>query len=354
MKRAHGGDIYSFSKNIIDFSSNINPLGIKREIISEIKNSIYDICVYPDIKCNELRYAISRKEGVDSDFIICGNGAAELIFNIVLAVKPKTALFTAPTFSEYEHAVDIFSAKKKYYTLKERNSFDIREDIIDYIDSDTDIVFICNPNNPTGRRIKKELILKILNRCEEVNTFVVIDECFMDFVYNGEKYSSIDFINDYDNFIILKAFTKMYALPGLRLGYAICKNKRVIENIYLSRQPWNVSSIAQNAGIAALRDTDFIKETIEYILHEKEYIQKEFKRLGVKYFNSDTKFILFKNKKEFDKKIIEFDILIRNCGNYRGLNEEYYRIAIKRHDENIKFIKAVEILIENDFNKGGV
>ncbi len=346
MRRFHGGDIYSFNKNIVDFSSNINPLGIKEEIISEIMNSIYNIGVYPDTKCSELRYAISKKEGVDSDFIVCGNGAAELIFNIVLAIKPKTALFTAPTFSEYEHAVDIFSTDKKYYTLKEKNNFDVREDIIDYIDVDTDIVFVCNPNNPTGRRVRKELILKILRKCEEVNAFAVIDECFMDFVYGGEKYSSINYINDYDNFIILKAFTKMYALPGLRLGYAVCKNKSVIEKIYLSRQPWNVSSIAQKAGTAALRDADFTKKTVEYILCEKEYIQKEFKRLGLKYFKSDANFILFKAEREFEKKILELGFLIRNCGDYRGLNEEYYRIAVKSHNDNINLIKAMEILLK--------
>ncbi len=344
MKKLHGGDIYSLDKKVVDFSSNINPLGIPQEIILEIKNNIYNIQVYPDSECRELRYVISEKEGVDTDFIICGNGAAELIFNIVLALKPRNVLFTAPTFSEYERAVDIFSAGKKYYILKEENNFDIHEDIIDYIDDDTDIVFICNPNNPTGRCAEKETILKIIEKCGKVNAVLVVDECFMDFVYNYEKYHAVDYINDYDNLIIIKAFTKMYAIPGLRLGYAICRNRSIIENIYLSRQPWNVSLLAQKAGTAAFKNVDFTKKTLEYILREKQYIKKEFERLGVKYFNSDANFILFKNEREFDKKIIKYNILIRNCENFRGLCEGYYRIAVKKHSENIKLIEAIEAI----------
>jgi len=348
LKNPHGGDIYSFGENVIDFSSNINPLGITEEIISAVRNNIYNISVYPDIECNELRYAISEKECVDRDFIVCGNGAAELIYNIVFAIKPKNALFIAPTFSEYERAFDIFSSEKKYYILKEENNFDIGEDIIDYIYADTDIVFICNPNNPTGRCTEKGLILKILDKCEKVNAVAVIDECFMDFVYDFKRYSAVDYINYYDNFIILKAFTKMYSLPGLRLGYAICKNKKIIEKIYLSRQPWCVSLLAQKAGEAALKSRGFTKKTIEYILREKKYIQKEFERLGIKYFNSEANFILFKNEKEFDKKIIKNNILIRNCNNFKGLRDGYYRIAIKKHSENIRLIKAMEVLGKDD------
>ena len=342
MTKIHGGDIYSLGKKVIDFSSNINPLGINDEIISALKKGIYNIKFYPDVECGELRNVISQKESIDKKYIICGNGAAELIYNIVLAIMPKKALFTAPSFFEYERAVNIIQGEKKYYFLKYENDFDIFENILDYIDNSIDMVFICNPNNPTGRCVKKVIILKVIEKCEKNSIFAVIDECFMDFVDNREKYSALEYLDEYRNFMILKSFTKVYAIPGLRLGYALCSDCDIIEKMYLSRQPWSVSSFAQKAGIAAFENRDFVKKTVDFISNEREYIIKQFERLKIKYINSKANYILFKSEINLDEKLLKYGILIRNCDNYIGLGKGYYRIAVKRHNENKLLIKAIE------------
>ena len=212
MRKIHGGDIYAFDKKMIDFSANINPLGISKKVISDIKENIFQIVNYPDIECKKLRAAISQKEKVNENFIVCGNGAGELIFNIVSAILPKKVLIISPTFAEYENACNTIFAEKIYYKLSEQNQFDVLSDILDYINKDIDMIFICNPNNPTGRIIEKNLIIDIIKKAKDNNCFDVVDECFLDFVNGFEKYSVVDFTSTYENLFVLKAFTKMYAM----------------------------------------------------------------------------------------------------------------------------------------------
>lgn len=342
MINIHGGDIYSYNSDILDFSSNINPLGLTEGIINGIKESVTDIIHYPDVECRRLRRSIADYENTDINNIICGNGAAEIIFNIAQALKPKRVVFTAPTFMEYENAADTVSAEKNYYYLKEENNFDIKEDILDYIDSTINMLFICNPNNPTGRLIPFDLMIKILNKAAENNVFVLIDECFMDFVENG--YSLNKVINKYDNIMILKAFTKMYAMPGLRLGYGICSNEDIIEKIHRARQPWSISVLAEAGGLAALKERELPQKTRDYIRLEKNYIMSELKRLNIKYVNSEANYILIKAEKNLHKKLIEHNILIRDCSNYVGLEEGYYRIAVKKHSENKRLLKVLSVV----------
>lgn len=341
MKKIHGGDIYSYDNEVIDFSSNINPLGVSENISEAIKNSIPDIIHYPDIECRELRKKIAENENIKYENIICGNGAAEIIYNIVQCIKPKKVLFTAPTFMEYEKASDTVNAEKTYYYLKEENNFDIYDDISDYIDNTVDMVFICNPNNPTGRCTERESIIRIIEKSRESNAFVVIDECFMDFVNYNEKYSVKDIVDTYDNIIVLKAFTKLYAIPGIRLGYGITGNMDLIENIYNIRQPWSVSLLAQIAGTAALNEKEIPKKTREYIKKERKYICDSFRNMKITFFDSHSNYILFKSIYDLDKKMLKHNILIRNCSNYVGLGKGFFRIAVRTHNENEELIKSI-------------
>jgi len=346
LTKIHGGDIYLYNKNLIDFSVNINPFGVTDNIIKYIKNNLSKIVNYPDIECVNLRKAISEKEKIDKDYIVCGNGAAELIFNIVLALKPKKVFLIAPSFAEYERAADVIRAEKVYYFLEESQNFNINKNILDNINDSIDMLFLCNPNNPTGGCLKKELVLEIADKCEYCGVFLVIDESFIDFVIDNEKYSIIKYIQKYDNILLLRSFTKMYAIPGVRIGYCVCKNKKIIEKIYNCRQPWNVSTIAQSAGIAALKEETLPFKTREYIKQEKMFITKMFYNINIKFFHSYTNYILFKEKKELNKRLLEYNILIRNCDNYRGLGEGFYRIAIKKHSENLKLIIALKEILK--------
>ena len=341
----HGGNIYSYNNSVIDFSANISPLGVHSEILEAIKNS--DVSVYPDCFCKKLRSGIAKKENVDCENIICGNGAAEIIYNIVTVLKPKKVLFIEPTFSEYENACDVVGSEKIYYFLKEENDFKLDENILNYI-KNVDMLFLCNPNNPTGKAVSKEIVLKIADKCLKENVFFVIDECFMDF---ADIYTMADYINTYKNIVVLKAFTKMYAIPGLRLGYCLTSNKELITKIYNNRQPWSVSKIAQDAGNAALLLKDIPEKTRKYIENERKYLELALDKFDIKYYKSCVNFILFKENKDFDKKLLNYNILIRNCDNFIGLNNNefsYYRIAVKKHTENEMLFNAIKKIKEGE------
>ena len=312
-----------------------------------INNSINEITNYPDIECGALKNAVSQQENICKDFIVFGNGAAEIIFNITNAIRPKKVLLIVPSFAEYERAADAVSAKKIYYFLKETTNFDVLENILTYIKNDIDMLFFCSPNNPTGRCADIELTLEIVRKCNKNNIFVVIDECFMDFVINSERYSFIPYIQKYNNVLILKSFTKIYAIPGIRLGYGICSNNEIIKKIHLTRQPWSISVLAQKAGISALNQKNFKDKTRSYVKKEKEFLTKEFHSIGITYFNSLANYILFKSEPNLDKKLLDYDILIRNCENFTGLSGEYYRTAIKSHSDNKILINA----LKNTLNK---
>ena len=342
MEKVHGGDIYSYEKNIVDFSANINPLGIEGEVAEAISNSVSAASVYPDTEYRKLREAISEIENVPPEYIVCGNGAAELIFNLVMAIRPKRVLLTAPTFAEYEKAVDVSESGKVFFTLTEEQGFKVDESILSAIDS-VDMMFLCQPNNPTGKLIEYELMERIIEKCSEKNVFLVIDECFLDFTGKKEDFSSVRFIENCKRLFILKAFTKMFAIPGIRMGYGICSDLNIIDKIYSVRQPWNVSCTAEATGIACCKIyDDTVTKTTKYITKEKDFLYSSFERMNIKYFRSAANYILFKSEEGLKKKMAEKGFLIRSCSNYRGLDGSFYRIAVKKHNDNTGFIKALE------------
>lgn len=349
----HGADIYTAAEKaginkdeIIDFSSNINPLGIPEGVKKSAIDSIENTIKYPDINARELIKNISEAEDVPEGWIFASNGAADAIYRISFYVKPKIGVVTSPAFSEYENSLSAAGSKIEYYSLREENDYKILNDFIDNINSETEIVFLCNPNNPTGQLTNKVTIEKIISRCKESGTFVVIDECFLDFVENKEEYSSVNLLEKYDNLIILKAFTKIYAIPGIRLGYCMSSNKNVIEGLKVFGPPWNVSTIAQAAGIAALKEKDYINDTVCYIKPQREYLIQELNKLNIKTYESYANYLLFKTYDGIDLKseLVKKGILIRSCSNYRGLDSSFYRIAVKTAEENKFLIKAIKEL----------
>lgn len=352
---SHGADIYTASKEnnideneIIDFSSNINPFGLPNGVKQAIIDSLNYAHRYPDVNCRELTKAIALHENIACDNIYCSNGAIESIFRLVNFLKPQHALVIAPTFSEYEQALKTVNCKIEYYYLKEEDNFIIHDDIINYIKYKTDIVFICNPNNPTGQITNNKTMKKILEHCKITNTIVMIDECFMDFVKNSNLYTFKNKFCDYDNLIILKAFTKLYAMAGIRLGYCISSNKELIEGIKITGAVWNVSTIAQTAGVFALKEKEYVHNSLKYIDEQKVYLVKELQYLGFKVFEPYANYIFLKSDFNIDLKaqLIKYNILIRSCNNYIGLNDNFYRIAVKKKHENEKLIKSIKEILK--------
>lgn len=342
MKHLHGGDIYR-NRNMLDFSANINPLGMPEQVKEAAKRGIDYSESYPDVECQTLREALSRIHSIPYEHIICGNGAADLIFAMG-GLQLKKALILAPTFAEYEQSLKNNLCEIKYYNLEEKKDFKLDKDYITYLKESKDIydvIFLCNPNNPTGQVMEKEFLLEVLKICQEKEIFLVIDECFVDFLENPSLYSMIPYVEQYSNLFILKAFTKLYAMAGLRLGYGICSNTKQLEKMADMLQPWNVSTPAQLAGVEALKQDKFVQDSRVYIKQEKEFLLKHMIGNVDKIYGHSSNYIFFKAEKTLLEQMKQSGILIRDCSNYINLTKGFYRIAVRTREENRRFIEVL-------------
>lgn len=254
----------------------------------------------------------------------------------------------APTFAEYEAALRLADCDVVYHLLSESNGFhidgnrllsDIKEQ------PELDMVFICNPNNPTGIPTSSELIMKIADQSEESDTLLVVDECFCEFLDNEQDYSVIG--RQPSSTVVLKAFTKLYAMAGIRLGYMICSNDSINQSVMGTLQPWSVSTVAMKGGVAALKEHEYVRETKRMIKINREYLKLELKTLDplIKVFDSSANYILFKAADlSLAQKLKEEKILIRSCGNYIGLDKSYFRIAVKSAEDNRTLISCLKEL----------
>ena len=337
-RKLHGGDIYRHP-GVIDFSVNTNPLGTPESVKRAVQESVAKIEHYPDVRCEALRKAISRFEQVNMEEILCGNGAAELFFAAVQAVCPQKALVIAPSFSEYEEALRSVGAEAEYYYLCEEDNFQIQEDYVDKLSEEIDMIFLCNPNNPTGQTIDRDMLIKILDRCKKQNIVVILDECFLEFLDEPNRYEMSNLRGEYPNLLIIKAFTKIFSMPGLRLGYAISSNQDILEEMSWKLQQWNVSVPAQMAGVAALeKPKEYIRQTREYVSGQREYMRNIMKMMGYVVFASKANYLFFKGRPGLEKEALEAGFLIRDCQNYEGLSEGFYRIAVRTKEENERLI----------------
>ena len=244
---------------------------------------------------------------------------------------------------EYEKALKEFGSKIITYNLREENNFILDKKILDLLDKNVDMLILASPNNPTGKIISPEILEIICKKCSENNIIFLCDECFMDFLKGGEKFTAKNFLNG--NVIILKAFTKIYSMAGLRLGYAIFGYSEKADLVRKTGQFWSVSAPAQIAGIAALDENNYIKNTLKIIENERNFLQNELLKLNIKIFHSDANFILFKCNLPLDDLLLKEKILIRNCGNFKGLNDKFFRIAVRSHNENTVLISALRRIL---------
>lgn len=335
----HGGNIYQY-ENCLDFSANCNPLGTPKGVIRAAEKSLAHIYEYPRVGCAPLREAIGEYERVSPEQIICGNGAADLIFSLCRALKPKHALIPAPTFAEYEQALNSEDCRVTRYVLKEEEGFRMQRGFLEALHKDLDMVFLCNPNNPTGMLTERDFLTEILKKCRELEIMLVVDECFLDFVDHPEECTLKEQLGGNPNLFLLKAFTKRYAMAGIRLGYGMTGNQRLLEKMASVTQPWNVSTVAQEAGIAALKEKEYVERGRQLVFREAEFLKESLKSLGFAVFPSKANYVFFKGPEDFFESCVREGILIRDCSNYPGLSKGYYRIAVKTHEENQKLVEA--------------
>ena len=385
----HGGNIYKVFrekniKEILDYSSNINPYGIPESLKKRITENLEILERYPDPDYIELRQKLAHLNKVDMSNIILGNGATEIIFLFMKVINPKKILIAAPTFGEYERAVKAMkrvenssilgnSDKKKddenscgkqkikieYFELKENDDFKLNiHNLKNELEKKYDLLIMCNPNNPTGKFLKLDETEEILKECNKYNTKLFIDEAFIDFLKDGIKESIINTKEDKQNLFVTRAFTKFFAMPGLRLGYGIYFDKKLEKRISEKKEPWSVNNIAEMAGLTVLDDTKYIEETLKWIAEEKTYVYEKLNEInGIKPYKTEVNFITVKiednfilkglNVKILRGKMIEKGILIRDASNFKFLDERFFRLAIKNRKNNDRVIETLKKIFDD-------
>ncbi|MCC8029887.1 MAG: aminotransferase class I/II-fold pyridoxal phosphate-dependent enzyme [Lachnospiraceae bacterium] len=372
----HGGDIYTY-KNCLDFSANINFMGMPESVQRAAREAVGASVFYPDPSCGELRRAIAGMEGVSEEMIFCGNGAADVIFTLTRAVRPRRALLPVPSFYEYRQALCAAGCGIITYRMREEDGFRLREDIPDHISQEIDMMLLCNPNNPTGLLTERDFLERVLRRCEAAGTLLVVDECFMDLTPEPERYTMLPSAADSDRLFILKAFTKTFAMPGLRLGYGICRNRSLLEKMESVSQPWRVSVPAQAAGIAAAgnvnapgREPDYLAVSREAIRRNRAKMAAVLRDMGFEVWDSAANFVFFRGESGLAERLRERGFLIRDCGNFEGLEsgstrldgcfkrrganqgdgsertgDSFYRAAVRSEHENESLLQVIRELM---------
>ena len=338
-KNPHGGDVYG-GDVILDFSANINPLGTPEAVRRAVSAVLDRLDRYPDPYCRELTAAIAAAESVPKRYVLCGAGAAELIYAYCRAAAPRTALLTAPTFLEYALALEQTGCRCHMHLLRQEDDFVLTESFLDTLAAvRPDAVFLCDPNNPTGQRIPQELMEQILDRCREQGCRLFVDECFVDLCQ--ERHSLCRRLAEEPEVFVLKAFTKSYGMAGLRLGCGFSADAALLSAMAASVQPWNVSTPAQAAGIAALGQEDFLERTRALIRAERPRLRAALEALGWYVCPSQANYLLFRAPEALEPALREQGVAIRSCANYPGLGPGWYRIAVRRREENDRLLAAV-------------
>ncbi len=337
----HGGNIYEYireyGKKPLDFSASVSPFGVDDEIKRAVADAMDECGCYPDLKCTMLRELIAdRYFGAGVDDILCGAGASDLIYRFICALKPGRALIVTPAFSEYENALRLYGCDIRAHALSKKDGFALTDDILDAITSDTDLLILNIPHNPTGLIPPYDLVERIVEKCETLGVYILSDECFMDFVVDVDSLFSFA----YDRIMVIRAFTKYYGLAGLRLGYCLCRDHDMISKMKYSGPPWNVSSPAQAAGIAALKveNADYRK----LIAFEREYMYHELTGLGFYVISGRANFLLFyTDDTGLYERLFKRGILIRDCSDFAGLGSGWYRVAVRTHKENERLFREI-------------
>ncbi|TJX63281.1 aminotransferase class I/II-fold pyridoxal phosphate-dependent enzyme [Soehngenia saccharolytica] len=344
----HGADIETFqgfSKGkLIDFSSNINPLGIPSHIVDEINDSVGKLNKYPDIKYRKLKKDVASYLDCDMENVIVGNGAVEIIDSFTM-IANRVVVFI-PSFSEYEKRARIHN--KEIIRLNFDNNFKINVETIASIIQPNDLLILGNPNNPTGLRIDQNIVISIYDIVRKNSATLLLDEAFFEFC--PVDYDSIELFkqNNFDNICIIRAATKFFALPGLRLGYG-CSSIELVEKINSIMMPWSVNGMAESIAKYLFTDEKYIVDSKTYIKNEREFLLKELRKLSnIVVYDTDANFILIKLLNKDEDYALHFfldrGVLIRTCSSFKSLGKDHIRIAIKSHYENIAVVNIFKEL----------
>ncbi len=337
----HGGDIYGNKNITLDLSVNINPLGHPPCIDEALARAGKRIMNYPEYYQSSLRDLIGRTEHIDPVNIVCGNGASDIISCLGHVLRGKKVLIPVPSFYGYERAFG--HGEILYHYLRDENDYRADESLIRRIEEiKPEVVVIANPNNPTGLSPDEGLIRDLCEAVREQRSTLIVDESFIEVCEGAASFTK--YVNNGLRMVIIRSVTKAYAIPGIRLGYAICSHEELAKDIRDACAEWNISVYAEEAGKAIFSDggrEDYLRRSVEKIRALRDKTERAFYEKGIRYIPSRTGFILFQSRLGLYDEMLDNGILIRDCSDMRGLDKGWFRVAVSEGSSSVVFLRLL-------------
>lgn len=354
-KFEHGGNIYTeppVGGRWLDFSANINPLGLAPEVRQAIAQNIDGIVHYPDPAARKLKAALASHYGLPQEQLLLGNGAAELFYLLLHMIRPKRVGLPVPSFSDYQRAAEAVGAEIVFAQLRATEDFQVDIDRLQQELGQVDCIFLGNPNNPTGKLLTRKQLAAYLSFSEERGIWTVVDESFLDFLPEQEQYTVRDLVGEYRHLLVVRSLTKFYAMPGIRIGFA-SGHEALVKRLEQGRDVWNVNSLAQAAGVAALGLKEYHRESRRFVQQEKDWLYARLGEIrGICPLQPSVNFIMAGvadtglTSDELTARMRRQGVLVRNCANYAGLEgQQYIRLAVRTREENEQMLKSLEAVV---------
>ena len=349
-KTVHGGQGWRIP-NIEDYSHNLNPFG-PPDISDYLKEATKEIGHYPDDDCRILKEVISKKFEIGTENIIIGSGSSDIIrmFPNTFMNPGDEAVISRPSFAEYSHQCEIVGAKVIYNELSESNDFRIDYDSLsDKITDKTKAVYICNPNNPTGRIEPRDKILNFVKQCEKRNVLVFLDETLLELVPDYDKTSCARCVNKHPNLLVAGSLTKSFAIPGIRIGFGF-GSKEIIDEMDKVRMTWNVGQVEQTVATHLIGERmDYVHDAAKIMHDEAGWMYGELKRIGFPVKSPTDSYFYFTSvsplgisAQQFVKTMLDNGIMVRDCSSFGPDFNDYLRFCVKDHERNVRFMDALE------------
>lgn len=349
MDYLHGGDTAGYRKEFgldpMDFSSNVNPFGLPEGVWRAVNDALAHVDRRPDPLCRELTACIAQAENLPEDWILCGNGPAELIWQSVRICRPAHAAVVVPTFAEYELALKAAGCEVTRIALSPENGFLPDRSLLERLPETADMLFLCNPNNPTGRSYPAPLLEEIAETCKKKNIWLLMDESLNGFLDDPEGNSLKKSLGSAPKLLVLKELSNLYGFAGLPLGYLLGTDPELLSRMRADGSPWAVSSLAQAAGTASLLVKDYLSKSRSYLRKEKKFLMQGLEELHVPIIGSDANFLFFQTRcADFAAGMRKRGILVRDCGNFPGLDSSYIRVTVRTRSEDKRLLRAMSAL----------
>lgn len=355
-KDFHGSDVDAVADyfgvdatKMVSFAANVNPLGISPQLKSKLAEHIDVISQYPERDYHTLRHAIGNYVDADPETILVGNGSTELISGVIKSISPRDAILIAPSYSEYEREVGLCGGQIRYFPLSRELDWQLNvSDLLSFFHPETDMLILCNPNNPTGNALPLPVLREILQACSDHNITVMIDETYIEFSEHPELFEAIGLTREFENLVVLRGVSKFFAAPGLRLGYGICSNSSLRDAINHHKDPWTINSLAAKAGEIMFSDEEYQQKTRQLILQEKQRMATKLTETGmVHIYPSEANFMLVEitnptiTAYDCFSHCAKQELMIRDCTGFPFLGSQYLRICMMLPEDNQRLLDAL-------------